>query len=568
MGLFDFNKRSREDNKKLQDARKELKKILDQRKIDDDDEFKQIDNKKTKNDSVKITLKVGEPELNDVGHNVAKIDYTLMKTYGWDYGDILEIRGKRITVAKCSAHYHIVGEPQTIRIDGITRQNLEVNNGDWIQISKISAFPAKEITIKPLKDQDKSKVSKISSEFISNYLRGSPVIYDDILGVAPKQNFYYFIVIETNPSNVPVIIQNDTVFKILDYDEILTENVESIGKHIQKPIEETVEKRVNENNWDELDEDAKRRILNKKEILEREFQEYHYERNSIEEELEENYVKTQEIFNKHVESFPTKDYNLEQISEKQCHSCNTKLIWPDIHDCYFCNKQYCSEHRLPENHECPKVMAAQYIEKDYLRKKGVNITSSKFAVVCKNCGYESEYSDIETVNKIRIEHIKKNGCESGRVQLRQNESDRILDDSIQKTYPTNQSNMWMYGCLEDAKRIVQNHHNGKDMLEFFREAKFSISIQDDREDAYGYINGTFPFYRIGIHKALEKNSPESHKMVTVVLIHEILHALHDDWTESQVQNEERRLANLGMHYDALQNLDVLYLSGKMRLCGD
>ena len=32
--------------------------------------------------------------------------------------------------------------------------------------------------------------------------------------------------------------------------------------------------------------------------------------------------------------------------------------------------------------------------------------------------------------------------------------------------------------------------------------------------------------------------------------------------------ELKRLANLGLHFDALHNLDLLYLSGKMRLCSE
>jgi len=55
-------------------------------------------------------------------------------------------------------------------------------------------------------------------------------------------------------------------------------------------------------------------------------------------------------------------------------------------------------------------------------------------------------------------------------------------------------------------------------------------------------------------------------MVTVVLIHKLLHVLHGDWSEKQVSSEESRLANLGLHFDAIPNLDTLYLSGKMRLC--
>ena len=252
---------------------------------------------------------------------------------------------------------------------------------------------------------------------------------------------------------------------------------------------------------------------------------------------------------------------------KTCFFCNKELGWPDINSCFYCQKNYCGEHRLAENHECPKAMAANYIEKDYIRKKEVNITTARFVVICKSCGYSSDYADIEEVNQIRIDHIHNNPCKSELVQLRQHEEDRKTDDEfVRKTYPTEQGNTWMYGCLQDAKKIIKEYHKLEGVSDLFRDAKFSISIQEDREDAYGYVTETYPFYRIGIHKSLEKNSPEAYKMVTVVLIHELLHVLHGDWSESQIQSEENRLANLGLHFDDIKNLEVLYLSGKTRLC--
>lgn len=60
---------------------------------------------------------------------------------------------------------------------------------------------------------------------------------------------------------------------------------------------------------------------------------------------------------------------------KVCGSCGRILHWPAIYSCYYCQKVYCDKHRLAENHECPKVTAAKHIEKDWLRKKGINITS-------------------------------------------------------------------------------------------------------------------------------------------------------------------------------------------------
>ena len=282
-------------------------------------------------------------------------------------------------------------------------------------------------------------------------------------------------------------------------------------------------------------------------------------------ENETHLEQEQVTLNRDSETLNKKD---DEPNEKFCYSCQKKLVWPDINSCYYCKKNYCGDHRLAENHECPKVMAAKHIEKDYVRKKGVNITTARFAVICKSCGFSSDYGDIEKMNQIRIEHIRAYHCKSETVQLRQHEEDRKADDEfIRKTYPTEQGNTWMYGCLQDAKKIIEEHHKFEGISELFHDAKFSIFIQYDRENAYGYIDGAYPFYRIGIHRSLEKNSVESYKMVTVVLIHELLHALHGNWSESQVYTEENRLANLGLHFDAIQNLELLYLSGKMRLCG-
>ncbi|MGH9992073.1 MAG: AN1-type zinc finger domain-containing protein [Nitrososphaera sp.] len=113
---------------------------------------------------------------------------------------------------------------------------------------------------------------------------------------------------------------------------------------------------------------------------------------------------------------------------KTCGFCGEILYWPAIYTCYYCQKVYCDNHRLAEHHQCPKVAAARHIEKDWLRKKGVNITAGRYSAVCKQCGYSSEYSDIEQANQIRIEHIRNNGCNSNLVQLREHDEDRKADE--------------------------------------------------------------------------------------------------------------------------------------------
>jgi len=85
-------------------------------------------------------------------------------------------------------------------------------------------------------------------------------------------------------------------------------------------------------------------------------------------------------------------------------------------------------------------MTAKHIQQDYLRKKGVNITTGKFAVICKNCGFASEYGDIENVNQIRIDHIHQNNCPSESVKLEQHEDDKETDDKFVQHRPSDTCN--------------------------------------------------------------------------------------------------------------------------------
>jgi len=105
---------------------------------------------------------------------------------------------------------------------------------------------------------------------------------------------------------------------------------------------------------------------------------------------------------------------------KVCGYCQKSLVWPDIFSCFYCQKQYCDKHYLAENHECPKAMAARHIEKDWLRKKGQDITSAHYWVVCKQCSYQSgEAFEIQYAEKFRQTHINMKGCSPDKVVLRQ-----------------------------------------------------------------------------------------------------------------------------------------------------
>ena len=37
----------------------------------------------------------------------------------------------------------------------------------------------------------------------------------------------------------------------------------------------------------------------------------------------------------------------------ECEYCGKKTVMPYL--CHYCGKRHCSDHKLPENHDCPNV---------------------------------------------------------------------------------------------------------------------------------------------------------------------------------------------------------------------
>lgn len=133
--------------------------------------------------------------------------------------------------------------------------------------------------------------------------------------------------------------------------------------------------------------------------------------------------------------------------------------------------------------------------------------------------------------------------------------------------PKNPKYCWMCECLDDAKKILNAHH--ADCREFFKISKFRLFIQQlEMQYAFAHIQLTHPVYSIGVHNALKENTEPNKRMLTIVLVHELLHALHPDWGHNRIIPEERRLANLAGYFDAFIEMDRLFLSGKMSLCNN
>ena len=194
-----------------------------------------------------LSLKVQEALTKDVGRVIARIDPEDMKRIGAQVGDIIQISGKRKTVAKVMPAYMEDRGKKIIQIDGITRENAKVGLGEKVDTQKISHKPALKIVLSPLsfvgpvgKDKD--------TRYIGRLLEGIPLVEGDrvratLFGTRSQD----FLVLETHPAKEVVLIQPPTSIRIKPEEPVegkgLKVSYEDIGglhKEIQR-VREMIE---------------------------------------------------------------------------------------------------------------------------------------------------------------------------------------------------------------------------------------------------------------------------------------------------------------------------------------
>ena len=121
-----------------------------------------------------LSLKVLEAYTRDVGRGVARIDYDSMDSLGASTGDVIEIRGKRRTVAKCLPLYPSDEGKGIIRVDGLVRNNAGIAIGDTVIVKKIKAVSAQKVMVAPLEP-----IPPIDERYLADALESIPVVKGD-----------------------------------------------------------------------------------------------------------------------------------------------------------------------------------------------------------------------------------------------------------------------------------------------------------------------------------------------------------------------------------------------------
>ncbi|MBI2126425.1 MAG: CDC48 family AAA ATPase [Thaumarchaeota archaeon] len=189
-----------------------------------------------------VSLKVLEAYTRDVGRGVARIDYDAMDALDASTGDIIEIKGKRRTVAKCLPLYPSDEGRGVIRIDGLIRNNAGVAISDTVSIKKIKAPPAEKIIVAPLE-----AIPPIDERYLADALESVPVTKGDNIMIPYFGGRLTFQVIGITPTADAVLITQRTVFSISEKGETLRgvpqvtyEDIGGLKDEIQK-VREMIE---------------------------------------------------------------------------------------------------------------------------------------------------------------------------------------------------------------------------------------------------------------------------------------------------------------------------------------
>ncbi len=195
-----------------------------------------------------VQLRVAEAKQRDVGRCKARIDQKTMEILGVVAGDIIEIRGRRVTPAIAWPAYPEDQGAGIIRIDGLTRRNANVSLNDYVIVRKAKTQNAQSVTLAPV--DTRIEFDPDFTNFVKSRLLETPLIQGDIVLLSVFGNAIPFTVVRTRPSGIVKVVPT-TVFQVLSeptpekkgiprvtYEDIggLKEEVQRIREMVELPL--------------------------------------------------------------------------------------------------------------------------------------------------------------------------------------------------------------------------------------------------------------------------------------------------------------------------------------------
>ena len=135
-----------------------------------------------------IKLQVAQARQEESGQGIARLPRSAFKALGVTEGDVLEITGKRATVAIAMPAHQEDESLDVVRLDGLQRGNAEVGSGDSVIIAAATSRPATRVVFAPAVRE--MRLQGPSQALKRNFFR-RPLVAGDLVattGQQPVQN--------------------------------------------------------------------------------------------------------------------------------------------------------------------------------------------------------------------------------------------------------------------------------------------------------------------------------------------------------------------------------------------
>ena len=162
----------------------------------------------------KVKLIVRDARKRDVGKGIARIGAKFRKQIGIVRGDVIEIIGKKKTVAIVSESYKADKDKDTVRVDRFTRRNAGLAIGEYAIVRRVEVKEAQDLVIAPV--DMLLRVDADFTAFVKNRRLIGRVLFEwDRFPVLMLGHSIPFDVVRTRPRDVPVLCTEDTTLTIL-----------------------------------------------------------------------------------------------------------------------------------------------------------------------------------------------------------------------------------------------------------------------------------------------------------------------------------------------------------------
>jgi hypothetical protein len=156
---------------------------------------------------------VADAKPRDVGRGIARITEASMIRLGVLAGDVIEIVGKKRTVALAWPGYAEDQAQNLIRIDGFVRKNAQTAVNEAVLIRKVKVEEASRVILAPI--DMRLNVDEDFVNFVKNRLMERTFVEGDMTLIMLLGHAIPFDVFRTHPSTVPVRVVSSTTFEIL-----------------------------------------------------------------------------------------------------------------------------------------------------------------------------------------------------------------------------------------------------------------------------------------------------------------------------------------------------------------